>query len=181
MIMTNTCKYFIAAAMCGALVACADDGGGSGSSTAGVSNSQDVGMLSQEQSTSLCEHYAGKFSALEDSSDACCVVEGIVAAASGGGTCADVSAECKANPADYDCEPDTSGDNGCDDPPPTCDGPLTVGQASTCFDDQYTAYKAALDGVTCDTNPDELQGMQDQLDTMPASCDVVESNCADIL
>jgi len=162
-------------AMLGSACIGGGDGGGGGNSTAGVSNSTLVGELTQEEANGLCMHYDSMLNF--DSSRGCCVGNAIYGSMDGTDSCESILADCEADPASFECDEDESGSDSddCNDPPPTCEGDVTVGVLSTCLDDMAAQQQMQLDSLGCDTPAEELDNFGDA--DPPASCDAVLSAC----
>lgn len=180
-----TWQILMASLLCCTVVACGgddDDGGGGGASTAGVSNSKDVGTLTQEESAAVCKHVSAQIAEV-DQVTFCCAASGLAAEATGTGTCADIVGMCEASPADFDCAPeaDTSAEDCETDPPPTCDAEVTVAQLADCVDAQVAALDEILSSVTCDSTVADLQGVEGQVSETPTACQLVEDNCPGLL
>lgn len=157
-----------------------DGGGGGGGTVAGVSGTKLVNDLTQEDTTALCMHFDEQGSSI-DNTHGCCVATGVYTAMQPDqGSCEEIVAACDGDPAASSCDSGEDPADPCTDPPPTCDGEITVNQVKKCLDDFVGAQEALLGGLNCETTVAEFEALDTEME-MPASCDVVMDSCPEIL
>jgi hypothetical protein len=147
-------------------------GCGGSDDDSGPSASTSVENLTQAESKSLCEKWEGKAESAFDGQHFGCVMAGMMSGLGDATLCQTAYDACMEQP--YEAEPSDCADSYTT----TSDCPnITVGEVETCMQDQLDAISAAVSGLSCDTPPEDLEGLGESMDTVPASCKTIEEKC----